>query len=183
MTKIKTDPKLVARAIEGDRESFALIYKDIYGDLYKYALFTLKSPEEAQDAVSETVLDLFKGIHTLKEPGSFGAWVFRILSLKCKKRIGSLIAARNTLDIEDLREREDPLKAGTEESVTESETLNAALDSLKEEDRMVLLLSSVYGYKNKEISQIMDLPAGTVSSKLARGYEKMRKMLGGENHV
>lgn len=132
------------------------------------------------DAVSDTFVDILKGLPKLKNPDSFGPWAFRILSLKCKNMIGREIEKRNTIDIDDMVKTPSLSASPIDETISESSSLYAALKSLKDEDRMIIVLSVLHGYSNKEISKIMDMPQGTVSSKLARSYTKLRKMLGGE---
>ena len=79
--------KVVKAAKKGDRHSFAILYAEIYKDLYKYALFTLRSVEDAEDCVSEAVVDAYKTIGNLKNEAHFKAWFFKILTVKCKRKI------------------------------------------------------------------------------------------------
>ena len=73
---------LVKAAKKGDRHSFALLYSNIYKELYRYALFTLRSQQDAEDCVSEAVIDAYRTIGNLKNEESFKAWFFKILSAK-----------------------------------------------------------------------------------------------------
>ena len=78
---------LVLRAKRtGDVHAFAGLYAQIYKDLYRFAVCTLQNLHDAEDAVSETVLDAFAQIGSLRKPESFKSWMFAILSVKCRKR-------------------------------------------------------------------------------------------------
>ena len=69
-----------------EKEVFLRKYEEVYKDLYRYALFALGHPQDAEDAVSEAVMDAYKGKDGLKNPEAFRGWIFRILSRKCKAK-------------------------------------------------------------------------------------------------
>ena len=101
VTFLDIDVTLVDAARSGDPESFARLYERVEADLYKYALYTLGSPHDAEDAVSETFVEAWRGLKNLREPAAFKAWIFRILSIRLKRRISGYIRQKNELDIED----------------------------------------------------------------------------------
>ena len=63
--------------MERNAEDFAAKYEKVYQDMFRFALYTLKNRHEAEDVVSETVLDAWKGIEGLKDENAFRAWSFR----------------------------------------------------------------------------------------------------------
>ena len=63
---------LVKQAKNGDTKAFASLYEIVYEDMYRFALYTLKNPEDAKDVVSDTVLDAFATIGKLKSEEAFG---------------------------------------------------------------------------------------------------------------
>ena len=79
--------QLVRRAQSGDTGAFAQLYEGVYQDLYRFALYVLKHPQDAQDVVSDTVMDAFAQIGELRKSEAFRAWIFRILSNKCKRKL------------------------------------------------------------------------------------------------
>lgn len=79
--------QLVCRAQSGDTGAFAQLYEGVYQDLYRFALYVLKHPQDAQDVVSDTVMDAFAQIGELRKSEAFRAWIFRILSNKCKRKL------------------------------------------------------------------------------------------------
>ncbi len=179
---MKVDIDLVARASNGDKDAFSDLYYSCYQDLYKFAFYTLGNSEDAADVVSDAFVDIWKSLPKLREPGAFGSWAFRILSLRCKHEIGNLIKKRNTYNIDDLIETPSEASINIEEDVSESASLSSALSKIDPEDRMIMVLSVLHGYTNKEIAEMVGRPQGTISSKLHRTYAKLRELLGGENN-
>lgn len=162
----------VAKARQGDREAFGRLYQGVALDLYRMALYTLGSPQDAEDVVAETFLEAWKGIHNLREAASFRQWMMRILSIRCKRRVGRYIQEKGNIDIEDYLDEGVPDTGGPRAEVRD------ALARLAPEERQILLLSVLQGYTMREIAGMLDLPQGTVSSKLHRTLKKLRQMLG-----
>ena len=163
------------------KDAFSDIYYSCYKDLYKFALYTIGDSEGAADAVSDTFVELWRGIGKLHEPEAFCPWAFRILSVRCKKEISGIIKKRATYNIDDLIETPTEGSENIEENISESVSLTSALSKLDGEERMIVILSVLHGYTNREIAEMMGKPQGTISSKLHRTYAKLREMLGGEN--
>lgn len=152
----------------------ALLHLDT---LYGFALRLTKRPSDADDLVQETYLRAFRFAHRF-EPGThLRAWLFQIL--------------RNTFLTFYRRETHQPvlldkeLEEGLDEGGTEAPDpavvtvldLERALAELPEEFRSVLLLADLEGLALQEIAQIMDIPVGTVKSRLFRARRMVRRRL------
>ncbi len=174
------DPGLALKARDGDRDAFAALYEACYPELYRFALYTLGNQEDALDAVSDTFLEAFKGVSNLREPAAFKGWIFRILSVRCKRAVGGLILRRNTFNLDDFVETADRGGVSLEDAAVDNAALAKAIAKLQPEERMILVLNVLHGYTTKEIAEMLAKPQGTVSSKLHRTYGKLRDMLGGE---
>ena len=74
---------LVNQAIQGDREAFIRLIRDIENSLYNTAKSMLRKEEDVADAIQETILNAYKSVHTLREPRYFKTWLFRILINEC----------------------------------------------------------------------------------------------------
>lgn len=171
------DLRLVARAKEGDADSFSALYEQLAPGLYRTALYTLGSRQDAEDAVAETFMEAFHGIKKLRDDAAFTTWMYRILSVRCKRKIRDLIRGRNEFDIESIVDLDDGSDIG--EAVTQRTDLLEALEKLSASERQIVALAVVEGYTTKEVAQILGLPHGTVSSKLFRTLKKLRAMLEG----
>lgn len=168
------DVETIKAAKQGDAGSFARLYDSIALDLYKVALYTLGNPQDAEDAVSETFIEAFKGIANLREETSFKSWMLVILSARCKRHISRYIKDRKNVDVEEMLDLQSP---DTDSPSGERVAVRDALNALSAEERQIVVLASVQGYTTREISEMLDLPHGTVSSKLYRSLKKMRAML------
>ncbi len=164
-------PHDIAEAKKGDRIAFGKLYESVAKDLYKLALYILGNKEDAEDAVSETFIEAFKGIKNLRNDSSFKPWIMRILSIRCKRKIGSYIKNKSTVDISEC------LNISAKDNSEEKVILWEAIGNLTFEEREIILLSVIYNYTIKEIAEIKDLPQGTVSSKIHRTMKKLQKML------
>lgn len=164
--------ELVKKSIRGSKEAFCELY-GLYKDrLYRYAFYKLGNPEDAEDAVSDCVLQAWKGISALRDPGAFGSWIFRILSACCAKRIGQMVNDRKYPELVQDMGYADP--SGDNHKAIE---LAEALAILKDDEREIVLLSVVAGLTSDEIATQTGLRSGSVRSKLSRSLAKMREFL------
>lgn len=162
---MKTDVQLIKQAKSGDTDAFAQLYKTIYQDLYRFALYTLKNPSDAEDVVSETVTDAFAQIHTLKKAESFKAWIFKILSNKCKKRF---LSAEISLEEIPYDFPETSPKNPEQNILIREEFFR-----LSDEERIIISMHIFAGYKSHEIAKILHMNNNTVRSKESRALKKM----------
>ncbi len=158
----------IALAVKGDCDAFARLYSLIYKELYAYALYSLRNEADAQDAVSDAVMDAFAGIKKLKDEQAFKAWFFKILSAKIKRKQKEYANAADNLD--------DFNGTYTESGFADVE-IAAAMNLLSDDERTVLSLSAIGGYKTKEIAKICDMNHSTVRSKISRARQKLSEIL------
>jgi len=173
---LTVDIQKVEAAIKGDKDMFAQVYDAVAPDLYKVALYTLGNPHDAEDVVSETFLDAYKGISRLRDPAKFKFWIMKILSARCKRKIAEYIRRKTQVDIEDFASVVGELPDIGEDMTQRVEILQA-LGRLSESERMIISLTVLQGYTIREAAAIIGSPQGTVSSKLHRALGKLRKML------
>jgi len=176
------DINKVEAARGGDKDAFAQVYESIAPDLYKVALYTLGNAYDAEDAVSETFIEAYKGIVNLRDASSFKPWMMKILSVRCKRKISEYVKHKNTFDIENFMTSLSD-EADLSSDVSDQVTVVGALSRLSAMERQIIALSVLQGYTTKEIAKILGSPQGTVSSKLHRSLAKLRRMLeAGEFH-
>lgn len=175
------DTEKIEAARHGDKESFAQVYEAIAPDLYKVALYTLGNAHDAEDAVSETFIEAYKGIANLRSVSSFKPWMMKILSIRCKRKIAEYVKGKHVCDIDSfIAVLPDDHDIAAE--ISEQVTVIQALNRLKPDERLIISLSVLQGYTSRSIAEITGSPQGTVSSKLHRALGKLRKMLSGENN-
>ncbi len=164
---------LVKQAVLGDDMAFSEIYGCIYKDMYRYAYYMLGNEHEAEDVVSDTVMDVYVGLQKLKDISRFKSWVFKILSNKCKKKRKQYITKNISIDDENANV---DLKA-VQIDLEQRYDLENALNTLKFDEKAVIILSSFEGYKSDEIGEILKMKPVTARSKLKRALEKLEKKL------
>ena len=106
---------LVKRARKKDVKAFSKLYENVYKDLYYFALYMMKNPQDAEDVVSETVLSVYENIYSLQKDEAFRGWIFKILSNVCKQIIAlSVFGGYNSKEIgKILAEQGKPMNANT----------------------------------------------------------------------
>ncbi len=158
--------------------------------LFSAAMRMTRNAAEAEDLVQETYLKAYRGYGSFQEGTNLKAWLYRILtntfinSYRAKKRRPE---ESDLDDVEDLYlyRRLGALEAAqagrsAEEEVLESFTddeVKSAIESLPDQFRLAVILSDVEGFSYKEIAGIMDVPIGTVMSRLHRGRKALQKAL------
>lgn len=157
---------VVISAMSGDKNAYGTLYEEYAGDMYRFALSLCKNTYDAQDAVQETALSVFKSMSSLRNPDKFKSYLFSSLSHACKRKLSS---QNNITEFEDTGEIDRELEF--------SLPVREALEKLDGESREVLMLSVVGGFKSREIAKMLAMPASTVRTKLKRALEKMRKEL------
>ena len=173
------------RAARFERDAMPLL-----DQLYGAALRMTRNPADAEDLVQETFLKAFAAFGTFRAGTNLKAWLYRILT---NTYINSYRAKKRRPDETELDEVEDlylyrrigGLEAAMAGRSAEDELLDrftdaevkAAVDSLPENFRMAVILADVEGFSYREIADILDIPIGTVMSRLHRGRKALQKQL------
>ena len=173
-----------------DRARFEELAMPHMGSLYTAALRMTRNPADAEDLVQETYLKAYRAFDTFQEGTNLKAWLYRILTntfinaYRAKKR------RPDESDIDDLENlylyrRLGGLEGATAGRSAEEEVLDRfteaevkeAIEALPEQFRLAVLLGDVEGFSYKEIAEILDIPIGTVMSRLHRGRRALQKRL------
>ncbi len=156
-------------------------------NLYAAALRMTRNPSDAEDLVQDTYLRAYRGFAGFREGTNLRAWMYRILTNTFinayRKKQREPVTVQDD-EIEDWY-LYDRLGASGVEASAEVEVLDRlpdedvqrALEALPEGFRMAVLLADVEGFAYKEIAEILDVPIGTVMSRLHRGRKALQKAL------
>ncbi len=178
------------RALMADQARFADLAMEHMGSLYTAALRMTRNRADAEDLVQETYLKAYRAFHTFEEGTNLKAWLYRILTntyinaYRAKKRRPEQAEVE---DVEDLYlyHRLGGLEGAASGHSAEEEVLDhftetevkEAIEALPEQFRVAVLLADVEGFSYKEIAEILDIPIGTVMSRLHRGRRALQKAL------
>jgi RNA polymerase sigma-70 factor (ECF subfamily) len=173
-----------------DQAQFADLAMPFMHGLYAAAMRMTRNPSDAEDLVQETYLRAYRGFGGFQDGTNLKAWLYKILTntyinmYRAKKRRPQQEALDQFEDF-SLYHRLGGLEAVDAARSPEAEVLDSipeeavkrAIEDLPENFRMAVLLADVEGFSYKEIAEIMDVPIGTVMSRLHRGRKQLQKRL------
>ena len=163
----------VLLAKNGDSNSFCKLYELYYKDMYRFAYYMLGNSQDAEDVISETVLDAFTGIRDLKNPLKFKSWIFQILSTKCKRQMAVYVSNREHIKPEP---EEDKL-ISEDHPYAEHLDVRSAFSALSETEKTIISLMVFAGYNSRETAKILKSKEGTIRSLKSRALAKMSNYL------
>ncbi len=161
---------LVRRAKNHDAEAFAKLYEEIWKDLYRFALYTLGNPQDAEDVVSECVMSAFEQIGRLRQEESFKSWIFQILANRCNRQKKKYLEKCVPLEDDYFEPRPE---------LEEICDVHKAMDMLKKDQRMIIALTVFGGYNSREVAEILKMNSNTVRMKKSQALDRLREVLKG----
>jgi RNA polymerase sigma factor (sigma-70 family) len=173
---LRTMPSAIDRSA-----AFEQLALPLFPSLYNHAHWLARDPAEAEDLVQETFSKALRAFDTFQSDTNFKAWIFRILrNTFLTTRTG--IAASRTVFLEDHPDTLDTTAAGPtpEDNLIRLDNhaaLYTALEQLPPTLREALLLCDVEDIKYKDIALILDVPLGTVMSRISRARRTLRQLL------
>ncbi len=149
-------------------DSFHELYLLLKAPIYGYSLTILKNREDALDNVQDVFITLYNQIDTYDQKNKPMNWIFTITK---NKAISKLRKQKPTIDIEEYRET--PIKFAKEEDRV---LFNILMEQLSEEERTIILLHLLWGFKHREIADILNSKVSTILSKYHRAIKKLKEM-------
>ena len=182
-TKV-TDEQLIKNFQNGDRNAFTQLmnrYKDrVTNFIYRFT----GDYDSAQDLAQDTFFRLYKNKDSYKEVAKFSTWLYTIAGnlaktelRKIKRRRTYNVSSLSTDDREFVLHTPEEYRDDKKDNVGQDEFLQSALLQLDDEFRLIILLRETQELSYELISRILELPLGTVKSRLNRGKLKLRNIL------
>jgi RNA polymerase sigma-70 factor (ECF subfamily) len=162
---------LVIRCQQGEKSAFELIVKLWQKPMFVFALRYLDQKMDAEDAVQETWFAAIKGLKKLQNPSLFVSWLFRILTNKCIDQI-----RKKASELQQVEQRN--IKTESPEISNERESLSQAIKRLSDEQRILIILRFGHGFQIGQVASMLNIPEGTVKSRLHRALARLREILG-----
>lgn len=165
---------LVERAQQGDRDAYEQLARGAARRLFLVASRILRDADAAEDAVQQALVAIWRDIGSLRDPDRFDAWAYRLVVRACRsmgrreRRLGiALVDLSDTIAVV----RDDIADIATRDQ------LGRAFEGLSQDHRAVVVLHHLVGLPLAEIADILDIPYGTVGSRLHHAMRSMRASL------
>jgi len=174
------DRELVEAARRGDREAYADLIR-VRGDrLYALAQRILRDVDRAEDALQEALVIAWRDLSGLRDPDRFDAWLHRLVVRSCLAE-----ATRERRRFSNLRVLPIDIPATNDDylSVGDRDQLERGFRRLSPQQRALLVLRHFEDRPPTEIAEILDIPVGTVRSRLHHAHRAMRAALDADSRV
>lgn len=168
--------ELIFSLAKGNREALKIIYEKSINALYAYVLSLTKNKYDTEDVLQETYVSIAENAASYHGGNKAMAWIFRIA------RNFTLMHFRKEKNKDSIHEVEEAVDAKYSFSFVENADhrmlLESAMEILEEEERQILFLHAVAGWKNREIAEYLGKNLNTVLSKYQRSIKKLQEHLG-----
>lgn len=168
------DQDLVVRVQNGDQRAFeALVIAD-HPRLYRAAYGILRDPQSAEDASQQALLDIWRDLRRLRDPGKYEGWSYRLLVRVCyaeaKQRTKWQIDTHDYIN-------DEPRAVDAYAGVADRDQLERGFQRLSMDHRVVLTLRFLLGMSPDQVAETLKLPRSTVYSRLQAAVQAMRAAL------
>ena len=162
---------LVEQAQQGDRDAYERLARAVAPRLFLIASRILGDQDAAEDAVQQTLVTIWQDFRALRDPDRFDGWAYRIVVRACRqesrrhRRLGVTVVGLT----ESSAAKTDDLSG-----IALRDQLGRAFDRLSHDHRTVVVLHHLIGLPLAEVAEILDVPYGTVGSRLHHAMQAMR---------
>lgn len=177
------DSQIIAEVLAGKPQAFEKLVIRYQDRLFQTAYHITRSREEAEDVVQEALVQAYVKLDTFQRQSAFFTWLYRIalnaaITRRRRKRVDAPLCADAEISVGEPADQTE----GPEERILREERsrlLHAALGALSEEHRAILVLRELEGFCYESICEALDLPIGTVRSRLHRARLQLAEQLKG----
>lgn len=184
--ELPSDEELIRRVQDGDDSAFDTLVRHYLPKSLRIARRFCRNPEDAADVVQEAFLRAYTNIGKFDFRGRFSAWFFRILSNLCLNQVRALRRFKKiflrpehplpeTEWVDSFAGESDPHRE--QEQAELHRAIDAGLKKLPPPQRLVLILYDLEGFSQREITQMLEIPEGTVMSRLYYARRAMQPFL------
>ena len=166
--------ELVERARKGDHDAFATLAAAAISRLDGAARLILHDPDQAKDAVQETLVRAWRDLRTLRDPDRFDAWLHRLLVNSCLNEARRLRRHRFEVELDPL---DGPRTEDGAAIVVDRDELDRGFRRLAPDARAIVVLHHYLDIPMPEVALILGIPVGTSKSRLHRALNEMRASL------
>lgn len=163
----------IDRMARGDTRSLEQLYRAAAPSVYAYALSILKNSHDAEDILHESFLSFYNNASSYSSQGKPMAWMLTITKNLCFKRLAERqrFAQASELEWDGFSAQQETMNAD------DKLVMEACMKILSDEERQIVVLHAVSGFKHREIASMLQLPLSTVLSKYHRALKKLKASL------
>lgn len=169
------DPTAIKKCQKGDKEAFRFLVESYQSQAMAHSVVILGNREDARDAVQEAFIDAFQAIKSFDPTRRFYPWFYVLLRNRCFKMAARRKPSESIEEFEILAPRPDLPRE-------EKLALESALNALSTEDRELITLKYLDGLSYEELSERLEIPRGTVMSRLFNARKQLQAKLTGKFH-
>ncbi|MAX13141.1 MAG: RNA polymerase subunit sigma-24 [Candidatus Marinimicrobia bacterium] len=181
----KSDEQLIYDFQQGNKVAYEMLYSRYKDRIYNFVYRYVNDVDIAQDIAHDTFLKLYTHKHTYKEIAKFSTWLFTIALNICRTELRKK-KRRQTYSTSELSTEDREFAISSDKNVIEDKgsdsfeintIVNLCLMKLSEEFRTMIIFRDIQELSYDVISNIMELPIGTVKSRINRGRQKLNEYL------
>jgi RNA polymerase sigma-70 factor (ECF subfamily) len=184
-TVSQDDSSLIAQCLAGEASAFGVLVQRYQDRLYNTVYRLVDNPDDAQDVVQEAFLNAYQSLESFKGDALFFTWLYRIafntaISMKRKQRVTLSIDSNPDVEgnpLEPLDPADDARPGWGMEQAEQERKIHAALARLSAEHRTVLVMKDMEGRKYEDMAEVLEVPIGTIRSRLHRARLELRQIL------
>ena len=178
--------KRIKQVLKGDQNAYADIVNLYQHKLYQICYRMLSNKQEAEDIAQEAFVRAYINLHSYDQKRKFSTWLYRIATNLCIDRIrkkkpdyylDAQVPGTDGLDMYSQIASDEKLPEETVEQMELQERIQYEISRLPDKYRSVIVLKYIEELSLQEISEILDMPLGTVKTRIHRGREALRKQL------
>ena len=178
--------KRIKQVLKGDQSAYEDIVNLYQHKLYQVSYRMLGNKEEAEDITQEAFVRAYINLHSFDQKRKFSTWIYRIATNLCIDRIrkkkpdyhlDAEVAGTDGLDMYSQIAADEQLPEEALEQMELQERIQYEISRLPDKYRAVIVLKYIEELSLQEISDILEMPLGTVKTRIHRGREALRKQL------
>ncbi len=175
--------ELVRALRQGDEEAFATLVRRHQGRIYNLAYNYVKDEEEAKDLTQDIFITVHRTLPSLRDENKFSAWLYQLALNHCRNRYKRL-QRRGFFRSRSLDDPDSPLHLTSGETPEgllgqqdQDRLVREAIAALSEAEKEIIILRDIEGLAYDEIGEVLEIPLGTVKSKLNRARLALKERL------
>ncbi len=178
---MRDDIQLAQRIRQGDRRAFAEFVDRFGARVHRLVRRYVENPSDAEDVTQEVFLDLYRNIGSFRGEAHLSTWVYRVAVNRCLRHCKRIRPDSLCYDEQTAKAEEDwhndPAEAAAKREL--SDKVQTALDQLSPLHQDVVILCQLHGLTYQECATVLEIPVGTVKSRLSNAFRRLRESLSG----